>query len=650
VSRACGSDSSSLLQRAVGLRSFQPDATEHDGSDAVNYTVKHSGLCRDATANGINNCECEEELLEISKDQCESECDLVEGCTGIAYHEGARRCKIYTNQLSDAWTSSGYLLWTCYERNAPEYPIDDEEEEDDSNGDEDSGTGPEDPNDDVEEEDEENLTVVYFYKHKGLCRDGTTHTDCQCEEVKMGLTTYDQCATRCNDVDGCTGFAYHKDSLSCAIYTQELSGSWTGSNFLKWICYEKHAINGPVDPLLLTKWRVEEKKRSTELRPVCKERMPPSRRRSQCKSYEYASIPSLFDDGEPLPILNLTLTFHLVPNFNITSARTRPGTVMYPWLTKTDIERIMDDPVGPNKAYAPVNITWHYRVVEHDCVGLGSCNQVPTPTGLGTFAPECAATVISEADYRNAPGKGGVTTAVFSQLPLEAIANTTGYHVWFMPYTGQTSQGRNNCAPHTRYVELGLWSDKYGPAVKRNHAGLALTLSHELGHGLGLGHSNGEQKKRVPDRMMSGSHLGGFTECDVYKARCWASTGTQKLKPLSNPQSDPLSLSPEPRCAADYTVKHQGLCRDVGTEFTAPAPGQEAVTGGRSLEMCKNRCNMIAAWTHGEDCTGFAYHEDAQLCRVYTGALSDSWTAPTYLKWRCYERVQLGGGPPNGSG
>jgi hypothetical protein len=191
---ATGRTNGVVDQRALGvsdLRLTVPPERTPTPSFAWN------GLCATVAAAHYN---------DKTYDECDNLCKELEGCTGFAFNEVTGvHCKTFTADLKK-WTATTYQSFKCYDAHPP------------------------------------------VSKWTGLCIDRTFNTEygysCECaHEYKSGVVSVTECEKYCEDLDGCTAFAYNKAHGSCKTYTGNSISKWnadvTGATdtFQNYKCY-----------------------------------------------------------------------------------------------------------------------------------------------------------------------------------------------------------------------------------------------------------------------------------------------------------------------------------------------------------------------------------------------------------------------------
>lgn len=332
-------------------------------------------------------------------------------------------------------------------------------------------------------------------------------------------------------------------------------------------------------------------------------------RRRRCLNDEIPHNASLVTQTKPA--LNINLHIHLTPNFKVVSNRSSlPGIEMYSWLTEENISAILNHRYGPNAAYADANVTFTLiKISTHNCVGLGTCNSVPTQTRWGTFSPWCTKAIVSELDKYSCKGCNWlIRDSIYSQLPLNVTShNDSTFDVWWFPFSKQGGAGRYTGLPGRNYVEMGQWLDS-GEMRKRSISSLARKLSHEIGHGLGLGHITAEQQEVIPTKMMNNGQAK--TVCDIQDVRlvastgrgeCWSSMHPHYFRKESTPFGEGNSSVIDPNGElSDFALS---LCSSERRRTTNPKCMPNSMTACRRRRMSKCASCQFTAMCHASTAT-----------------------------------------------
>lgn len=231
---------------------------------------------------------------------------------------------------------------------------------------------------------------------------------------------------------------------------------------------------------------------------------------------------------ETVAPIRLPLRVHLVAGVEMIREVGRPGaepikTVMGMPVQEADVRAMIEQ---VNEIWAPANIRWETEPKK------GGGDIVTDQAGGGMLSKERLHELAGLVVARNREEPGDSMTKVFPALAdptknetlladgTPGKAQATFYHLYLFPYVGQTLQGTARC-PGT-FAVVGAYSDKHpnklglpklrpfcipakpGTALSSMDfpadGALSATMAHELGHNLGLTHSDEGMK----DNLMKG--------------------------------------------------------------------------------------------------------------------------------------------------
>lgn len=226
--------------------------------------------------------------------------------------------------------------------------------------------------------------------------------------------------------------------------------------------------------------------------------------------------------------IRLPLRVHLVTGAEMIREVERPGadplkTVMAMPVQEADVRAMIEQ---VNEIWAPANIRWETEPKK------GGGGIVTDQAGGGKLSKERLHDLAGQVVARNREEQGDCMTRVFPALAdpsknetlladgAQGKAQATLYHLYLFPYVGQTLQGTARC-PGT-FAVVGAYSDKNpnklgipklrpfciptkpGTVLSAKDfpadGALSATMAHELGHNLGLTHSDEGMK----DNLMKG--------------------------------------------------------------------------------------------------------------------------------------------------
>jgi hypothetical protein len=200
-----------------------------------------------------------------------------------------------------------------------------------------------------------------------------------------------------------------------------------------------------------------------------------------------------------------------------------------------------------NEIWAPARVRWEIEP------SRGGGGIVTEQAGGGKLTNEKLQELAGRVVARTRESEGGSMKNVFPALadPAQneslladgapAKKQKGMYHLYFFPYVGQTLQGTAHC-PGT-FAVVGVFSDKKPntPGLPKlrpflipekpgatleaanfpANGALSATVAHELGHNLGLTHSD----EGMPDNLMKGNVKLRLSPRQILAARQQAMTG-----------------------------------------------------------------------------------------------------------------------------
>ncbi|OYV04297.1 MAG: hypothetical protein CFE26_17650 [Verrucomicrobiales bacterium VVV1] len=222
--------------------------------------------------------------------------------------------------------------------------------------------------------------------------------------------------------------------------------------------------------------------------------------------------------------IRLPLRVHLVTGVEMVREAAVPGadpvrTVMTLPVKVEDVRAMVDQ---VNEIWAPAKIRWETDPAK------GGGGIVSEQAGGGKLTKERLQELAARVVARNREEQGDWMTKVFPALAdpahnealLAEGSKTTYYHLYLFPYVGQTLQGTARLSG--TFAVVGAYSDKspnktgfpkLRPFCVPTKPGtgllavnfpadgaLSATMAHELGHNLGLTHSD----EGMPDNLMKG--------------------------------------------------------------------------------------------------------------------------------------------------
>lgn len=228
--------------------------------------------------------------------------------------------------------------------------------------------------------------------------------------------------------------------------------------------------------------------------------------------------------AEEMAPLRLPLRVHLVTGVEMVREATVPGadpvrTVMTLPVKVEDVRAMIDQ---VNEIWAPAGIRWETDPTR------GGGGIASEQAGGGKLSKEQLQELAAQVVARNREEQGDCMTRVFPALADPSRNETLSadgakpafYHLYLFPYVGQTLQGTARLSG--TFAVVGAYSDKspnkpgfpkLRPFVIPAKPGagltaesfpadgaLSATIAHELGHNLGLTHSD----EGMPDNLMKG--------------------------------------------------------------------------------------------------------------------------------------------------
>jgi len=229
--------------------------------------------------------------------------------------------------------------------------------------------------------------------------------------------------------------------------------------------------------------------------------------------------------GLPVELIRLPLRVHLITNFELNKRDVRMGV----WVTADDVQKSLLPEV--NRIWKEAGIEW----VLESVVSQGVASVPDHEQAVADILNARRDMVGKEAGKR-----------MKRLRALCAVENRSPemYHLYLVPYLGQTFQGIAKLSGN--FSVVGVWTDKpsKGKLPPRKSllvekgpfqiGSIARTISHELGHNLGLIHPDKLKQKHF-SRLMGGRKPGnGLIAKEVAVARKHALARVQKIKALKD--------------------------------------------------------------------------------------------------------------------
>ena len=235
-----------------------------------------------------------------------------------------------------------------------------------------------------------------------------------------------------------------------------------------------------------------------------------------------------FKIGEHTANETVVFTAMGATELDLTNAANAVCSMMESWVSEDQIRNVIMPEV--NRIYSEANISWEIEEL------------VVEPAATRNY--ETAADWLSASD-RSSPNPQRIRH-YFDLIP-SATVDDSMVNLYFFTFTGNTRQGRANiCSTNLSFgldeepfnmsappvacslTVVGQWSNKYlaDGAVPEERtisapdgtSSLAMTVAHELGHNLGLGHPESKESN-----LMNGSSSGhGLTDDQISTAREYA--------------------------------------------------------------------------------------------------------------------------------